>query len=134
MRPRRRVILHVWFRPAASACKLHRSPEVSEFAHPNLRSCMCSYAAYTCIALFATSTPIPTGKDTRPTLAGMPDDGVSPHLAISYTQLPQFVPTSGTLIIGFLIPRCRENEGVRDVQITDGKRDKLRARARIPAG
>jgi len=53
-------------------------------------------------------------------------------LAISYTQLAQFVPTSGTLIIGFLIPRRRENEEegrragrggrgeeARDVQITE---------------
>lgn len=132
MKPRRRVILHVWFRPAASACKLHRSPEVSEFAHPNLRPCMCPYVAYTCI--LSRPPHLHPREKIRPRLRGCPTTMLVPHLAISYTQLPQFVPTSGTLIIGFLIPRCRENEGVRDVQITDRKRDKLRARARIPAG
>lgn len=110
--------------PAGGVClQITAVPPKCPSLFVRTRACTCPRppprVLYVHRSLFASPSPAVCGE--HPTT-------VFP-VAISYIQLPQFVPTSGTLIIGFLIPRCRENEGARDVQITGRKRDKLCARA-----
>lgn len=88
------VILYVWFRPTASACKLHRVARSVRVCSSELARA-CGRAACIRASLFSRPPhPYPTGKDTHLALAGIPDDGVSPisqfptHNLHSSFQLP----------------------------------------------
>lgn len=132
------VILHVWLRPAAYACKLHRSPEVSEFVRSNL-SVQYVHAAYTCIALFTFTLGLSSlrWRETR--------RPPSPLQKCSTTVLVRprnFLHTTSTVRSNFrdtynwfpdtAVPR--EWGSTRCADYGQEKRQIVRARMRVPAG